>query len=319
VADTAKSGGGWTDDGTVVRLTTDTDNVGIGTSNPQEKLHVVGNVKIEGASPVWTTLESNFGTDAGINLTTAGVGVNTWKIMRDGASTDFLIKETFPYPPLSVDAFTIKHLTGNVGIGTRNPGDYKLNVKGEKAGIYSVATVAANTPRPFAVVADLNISSGYAAHGGGFQATVNTSRVPPTSIPYVLGGYFRIEDDGGTGLSQHLRGVTVDLLGTQQDDYGLELKCDDPSYAIYSPGTGNVYFQGNVGIGTTSPQSALQVEGNPGYLQIDSINAPAVPPSTDCTSAHIGRMILQDSTNPSVSPSLWVCTSVGWRHAELNP
>jgi hypothetical protein len=261
VADTAKNGGGWTEDTGVVRLTTATDNVGIGTSNPQEKLHVVGNVRIEGASPVWTTLVSNLGTDAGMNLTTDGTGVNTWKIMREGASTDFLIKETFPYPPLSVDAFTIKHLSGNVGIGTRNPGDYKLNVKGEKAGIYSVATEAANTPRPFAVVADLDILGGYAAHGGGFEATVNTSKIPATSIPYVFGGYFRMEDDGNTGLSQSLRGVTIALLNTQQDDYGLEMKVDDPSYAIYSSGTGTAYFAGKVGIGTDDPHTKLQVAG----------------------------------------------------------
>jgi hypothetical protein len=64
-------------------------NVGIGTTNPVEKLHVVGNVRIEGASPVWTDLISNFGTDAGVNLTTAGLGVNTWKIMREGSSSKF--------------------------------------------------------------------------------------------------------------------------------------------------------------------------------------------------------------------------------------
>ncbi|MGQ9734963.1 MAG: tail fiber domain-containing protein [Candidatus Bipolaricaulia bacterium] len=40
-------GGGWTDDGTVVRLTTIGDRVGIGTANPTEKLHVVGNLKLE--------------------------------------------------------------------------------------------------------------------------------------------------------------------------------------------------------------------------------------------------------------------------------
>jgi hypothetical protein len=43
----ATVGGGWTDDGTVVRLTTITDRVGIGTANPTEKLHVVGNLKLE--------------------------------------------------------------------------------------------------------------------------------------------------------------------------------------------------------------------------------------------------------------------------------
>lgn len=43
---------GWEDDGSVVRLTTSTDNVGIGTANPYAKLHVRGNVGI-GDTPGW--------------------------------------------------------------------------------------------------------------------------------------------------------------------------------------------------------------------------------------------------------------------------
>ncbi len=35
-------GGGWTDDGTVVRLTTSSDKVGIGTSSPTNMVHIVG-------------------------------------------------------------------------------------------------------------------------------------------------------------------------------------------------------------------------------------------------------------------------------------
>ena len=36
----ASSAGGWTDDGSVVRLTTATDRVGIGTANPQDQVHI---------------------------------------------------------------------------------------------------------------------------------------------------------------------------------------------------------------------------------------------------------------------------------------
>ncbi len=42
------SGGGWVDDGTVVRLETQTDFVGIGTTTPTEKLDVVGNAHVTG-------------------------------------------------------------------------------------------------------------------------------------------------------------------------------------------------------------------------------------------------------------------------------
>lgn len=67
---------------------------------------------------------------------------------------------------------------------------------------------------------------------------------------------------------------------------------------------------GNVGIGTTTPQSTLQIEGDPGYLQIDTLTE--VPPRGDCDEqAEVGRMILQDPDY------LWICTSEGWKSLSL--
>jgi hypothetical protein len=45
-------GGGWTDDGTTVRLATGTDLVGIGTADPQEKLHVDGDIRLGNYSSI---------------------------------------------------------------------------------------------------------------------------------------------------------------------------------------------------------------------------------------------------------------------------
>ena len=84
-------------------------------------------------------------------------------------------------------------------------------------------------------------------------------------------------------------------------------------------GTNNDYARnmtlstdGNVGIGTTSPQSTLQVEGDPGYLQVDGYDGS--PPGSDCNSNdERGRMILDFANN-----RLYVCTgSGGWKYAEL--
>src|SRR3989304_3079598 len=44
--DDVGGGGGWTDDGTGVRLTTNTDWVGIGTASPSEQLHITGNLRL---------------------------------------------------------------------------------------------------------------------------------------------------------------------------------------------------------------------------------------------------------------------------------
>src|SRR3989338_7269390 len=44
--DDVGGGSGWTDDGTVVRLTTVTDWVGIGTASPNEQLEITGNMRL---------------------------------------------------------------------------------------------------------------------------------------------------------------------------------------------------------------------------------------------------------------------------------
>lgn len=49
---TGGGSGGWTDDGTVVRLDASTDSVGIGTSTPSEKLEVMGNILVDGKATI---------------------------------------------------------------------------------------------------------------------------------------------------------------------------------------------------------------------------------------------------------------------------
>jgi len=48
------AGGGWTDDGSVVRLETSTDSVGIGTATPLEKLDVLGSIRASGRATIGT-------------------------------------------------------------------------------------------------------------------------------------------------------------------------------------------------------------------------------------------------------------------------
>ena len=62
---------------------------------------------------------------------------------------------------------------------------------------------------------------------------------------------------------------------------------------------------GNVGIGTTTPNSALQVTG---YIQLDT--SEGTPPSADCdASDEYGRMKVDSRI---VSSNLYVCTPSGW-------
>jgi len=68
-------------------------------------------------------------------------------------------------------------------------------------------------------------------------------------------------------------------------------------------GTSAYYDRGNVGIGTASPQSALQVMG---YVQLDTLTA--APPAADCDAAsERGRMKVDIVNN-----MLYICTNSGW-------
>ena len=67
---------------------------------------------------------------------------------------------------------------------------------------------------------------------------------------------------------------------------------------------------GNVGVGTSNPNSALQING---YIQL-SVTAGA-PPSADCDAGNEHGRMKVDAGNAR----LYVCTSAGWKSATLVP
>ncbi len=67
-----------------------------------------------------------------------------------------------------------------------------------------------------------------------------------------------------------------------------------------------VLKNGNVGIGNSSPNSALDVSG--GYIELDTISG--APPSADCNASdEYGRMKVD---NKPATSNLYVCTPNGW-------
>lgn len=114
----ASSSSGWTDDGTAVRLTTSTDNVGIGTSAPTTRLTVT-----DGATPYAA------GTTDLMQLkrnTTNGTANGGTSILFANVSNGFRIKYGGTTDRLSfIDGGNVEVLSlvngGNVGVGTASP------------------------------------------------------------------------------------------------------------------------------------------------------------------------------------------------------
>jgi hypothetical protein len=271
-------------------------NVGIGTSSPMEKLHVVGNVRIEGTSPAWLNLVGGFGEDTGISYTATGVGVNKWEILRDGSSSNLLIKETFPYPPFSVVPVVLEAGTGNVGIGTTEPAAL-LHVQKDGAGrqlaaYFNNPTDGADSEVEIQLGLGKMLPSAWSLKASsGLFNIANIAVLPPalsirstgrvgigTTEPVAqldvrrpgagrqLAAYFSNPRDGADSEVevQFGLGTMLPSAWSLRAASGLFSICN---VAVF-PSILNIKSNGYVGIGTTSPEKKLHVAG--GAIGLDN-------------------------------------------------
>ncbi|MBN1782162.1 tail fiber domain-containing protein [bacterium] len=133
----AGSAGGWTDDGTVVRLTTGTDKVGIGLTSPSFTLDVSGKIGIDHYQVLYLPDQTNFdgtliiGTgggalshssgDEGRRNTAAGIGVlhaNTTGANNTAAGYRSLYNNTTGYTNSAVGMYALyQNTTGALNTG----------------------------------------------------------------------------------------------------------------------------------------------------------------------------------------------------------
>jgi hypothetical protein len=111
VAVSAPTGGGWTNDGTVIRLQTYSDSVGIGTTLPAEKLHVNGDIRL------WSGGDIAFGDD-NTRVYESGDNLNVT------ADNDVYLRpddDIYVRPDGGSDWIRIDPGAKEVGIGTTEP------------------------------------------------------------------------------------------------------------------------------------------------------------------------------------------------------
>ncbi len=349
-----------------------TGNVGIGTTSPSQKLDVAGTAQMTG-------FKMPTGASNGFVLTSDASGVGTWQAAAGGGSFVNLQGST----PGSQQT---GHLNisgsglfgGKVGIGTSSP-TKKLEVAGSiKVGtndtIFS-SNISSNSPlslqapagstRMFINDANGNVGIGTASPGAKLSLGTDlaNTKLALNDDPvdrYGLGlqsFQFRLHlgnvnarfsflsSAAGTELVS-IQGTGNVGIGTASPDSKLDVRGQiiasgpsGPGYrafaangsvggvtkfgatsgggqsrgalAIQTNDADRIYVDvnGNVGVGTTTPQSKLQVVDN--YMQIPFTTS--APPATDCDEAgEAGRLIIYKDGFGNIF--LYYCGGVdGWR------
>ncbi len=288
VAVSAPTGGGWTDDGSVVRLSTSADKVGIGLSNPNRKLYVVESTSGLSLPLKLDNPHSTFNTDAtGILFSVGGEGghqldpnrgkgalvyeyTGTWNrgdfhFLQDANA------DSANHPDLSDAVMTIKN-NGKVGIGTSDPGNL-LELKGSDVSL-ALNTTSVLSQFRFAQNDTSKWTMAYNSGSGYMYFYDHTSEVgsrmvlqdgtgnvgigaaPPEHKLDVRGDRIRLKEDAtGDWIAMRTDGDVLDLSFSGGNLYIQSMNAGE--HIFLNPSTNSM-----VGVGTTSPDGKLHVVGS---------------------------------------------------------
>lgn len=228
-------------------LDSNNSNVGVGIASPTEKIHMLGNLKLDGhAGIIFNTPDAS---DPYNYIAFKVQDERKWLIDYGTVQTNNLRFLRFSggqfktFLNLDYDNLEVELLDVNVGIGLSNP-SHKLHVAGDMmvsrlgsiglvSKIMARGTMSGSTNT---ITAVLRSGTGDGASFGSWNGG--------------LSSWF------GIGFHSDFDNTTRGIFNTRNGDFSIKGE-------FSSEGSGSNYFEGNVGIGTTNPGTfKLAVNGN---------------------------------------------------------
>jgi hypothetical protein len=268
----------------VVMTLTNGGNLGIGTTSPSNLLDVNGSGNIRGTLNV-------IANEPQIYLTKTGTDAGSWRILGSTGGTNrrFRIYDD----TAGVDRLNIFSTNGNVGIGTTTDSGYKLDVSGD--GRFT-GTLNANSNITFAgyIKPSSNVGYGVKSSNGTVLQEWYDGSIYNYGLVLVSGTHFRTSG-AYTGNQYYNSSAATNekawmiqpsgdhknfLIGTMDDAFSGMVQ---QAMNILRSGTSisNVSFpNGNVGIGTTSPEGKLHVYAS-AVRNMLGVSTMALPTSGD--------------------------------------
>ncbi len=235
-------------------------NVGIGTNNPIDKLHVVGGVTID---------------DPDAQIEFYGESGRKWVVGSSGGPSDNF--NIYDRDSSSV-RLTVNASNGNIGIGTSTPTS-KLDVVGDVKGTRLCIGSDCKDSWPDAGTSFWTSGTGGIAYVGG---SVGIGTSTPTSRLDVVGDVKVSESL--TAKSIHLNNVLY-TNSIYSNPMGGQINFMDN---VRVGNNKNLYVDGNVGIGTAVPSAKLDVVGKTSGIFDDCrITPPSPGTDVNCQSGEV--------------------------------